>query len=98
MASRQSANTISLSGSDWYIYEDAAGDGEAKGLYSAAVPAPGWIPALVPGNIQADLEAAHELKPLWYGAGDPRLADVAQKDWWVSSRLRSASHVAWQTY
>ena len=82
MVSRQSANTISLSGSDWYIHEDAAGDGEAKGLYSASVPAPGWIPAHVPGNIQADLEAAHELQPLWYGAGDPRLADVAQKDWW----------------
>ena len=22
------------------------------------------------------------LKPLWYGAGDPRLQDVARKDWW----------------
>ena len=36
----------------------------------------------MPGNIQADLEAAHLLKPLWYGAGDPRLYEVARKDWW----------------
>ena len=36
----------------------------------------------MPGNIQADLESAHQLRPLWYGAGDPRLAEVAQKDWW----------------
>ncbi len=40
------------------------------------------IPAHVPGNIQADVERAHLLKPLWYGVGDPRLADIATKDWW----------------
>ena len=75
-------NTISLSGSDWFIREDADGDGEAHALGAADLGNAGWIPATVPGNIQADLEAAHELKPLWYGAGDPRLADAAQKDWW----------------
>ena len=82
MDSMQRPNTLSLSGSDWYIREDATGTGEAEGLQTADVPARGWNPATVPGNIQADLEAAHELKPLWYGAGDPRLAEVAQKDWW----------------
>ena len=41
-----------------------------------------WIPAKVPGNIQADLEAAHVLNPLWYGTGDSRLFDVCLKDWW----------------
>ncbi len=75
-------NTLSLSGADWYIHEDAEGKGEALGMHSKDVPGGGWIPATVPGNIQADLEAAHELKPLWYGAGDPRLADAAKKDWW----------------
>ncbi|MDE2638034.1 MAG: hypothetical protein OXI30_16840 [Chloroflexota bacterium] len=82
MVSKQRLKTLSLSGNDWYIREDAARKGEAEALHSADVPADGWIPATVPGNIQADLEAAHELKPLWYGAGDPRLAEVAQKDWW----------------
>ena len=82
MAGRQSEDRLSLSGADWYIQADAAGAGEAEGLPSANVPAEGWIPATAPGNIQSDLEAAHELNPLWYGAGDPRLADVAQKDWW----------------
>lgn len=82
MVIKQRPNTFSLSGSDWYIREDEPGTGVAEGLHSAAVPSLGWIPATVPGNIQADLEAAHELMPLWYGAGDPRLAEVAKKDWW----------------
>ena len=60
---------LPLSGSDWWIH-------------AAAAPNETQIPAQVPGNIQADLERAHLLKPLWYGAGDPRLADVAKKDWW----------------
>ena len=82
MAKGKSPKTIPLSGSDWYIHEDAGGTGIENQLYAADVPASGWIPASVPGNIQADLEAAHQLRPLWYGAGDPRLAEVAQKDWW----------------
>ena len=60
--------TFPLSGSDWLIQ---AADTDASP-----------IPAQVPGNIQADLERAHLLKPLWYGVGDPRLAEVASKDWW----------------
>ena len=94
MANRQSVETICLSGSDWYIHEDAAGDGEAAGLHLADVPAQGWIPARVPGNVQSDLEAAHELKPLWYGAGDPRLADVAQKDWWYQRDIEVPDNLA----
>ena len=35
MAIRQSVETISLSGSDWHIHEDAAGDGESAGLHAA---------------------------------------------------------------
>ena len=85
-------NTISLSGSDWYIHAGAGG--EANALRSAEVPGSGWIPATVPGNIQADLEAAHQLKPLWYGAGDPRLADVAQKDWWYRRDFDLPVHLA----
>lgn len=81
-ANKHAVATLSLSGSDWYIHEDAAGDGLARGFPLADAAGPGWIPARVPGNIQSDLEAAHELKPLWYGAGDTRLAEVAQKDWW----------------
>lgn len=82
MARGLPSQTLSLSGSDWFIREDESGSGERDRLFLADVAAPGWIPARVPGNIQADLEAAHHLKPLWYGAGDPRLADVAKKDWW----------------
>ncbi len=93
MTSRQPPNTLSLSGADWFIREDAALNGGAEGLHSADVPADGWIPATVPGNIQADLEAAHQLQPLWYGAGDPRLAEVAKKDWWY--RLDFETPAAW---
>src|ERR1700731_4697179 len=45
--------TFPLSGSDWLI--------------KAANTDASQIPAQVPGNIQADLERAHLLKPLWFG-------------------------------
>ena len=77
-----SSATLCLSGSDWRIHEDLDGKGADRGLPAADCSAAGWIPATVPGNIQADLEAAHLLRPLWYGAGDPRLYDVARKNWW----------------
>lgn len=76
------AETLSLSGTDWWIRADADGKGAEQKWFSAAAPAEGWIPAQVPGNIQADLEAAHQLRPLWYGGIDPNLYEVARKDWW----------------
>ncbi len=83
-AARQAEDiaNIRLSGTDWRIHEDTDGEGAARGMPEADLALPGWIPATVPGNIQADLEAAHQLKPLWYGAGDERLYEVARKDWW----------------
>jgi beta-mannosidase len=74
--------TLSLSGGRWWIHDDADGTGAQHGMPEADVAAPGWISATVPGNIQADLEAAHRLKPLWCGLGDPGLHEVARKDWW----------------
>jgi len=71
-----------LSGTDWWIHDDPDGKGAERGMPEADASSPEWIAASVPGNIQADLEAAHLLKPLWYGAGDPRLQEVARKDWW----------------
>jgi beta-mannosidase len=73
---------LCLSGADWRIHDDADGKGDQRGMPLADPAAADWIPATVPGNIQADLEAAHQLKPLWYGAGDPRMDDVPKKDWW----------------
>ena len=78
----EASATIQLSGTDWRIHEDAKGNGAEQRLFAADPASPDWIPATVPGNIQADLEAAHLLKPLWYGAGDSRLKEVAYKDWW----------------
>ncbi|MBB6670117.1 glycoside hydrolase family 2 protein [Cohnella nanjingensis] len=57
----------SLNGTDWTL--------ECVG---GAFPT---IPATVPGNIQADLENARCLKPLWYGMGDERIWEVARHDW-----------------
>jgi len=75
-------STGSLGGSGWWIHEDAAGTGAANRLFLAGVPAEGWIPAEVPGNIQSDLENAHRLRPMSYGATAPELYEVARKDWW----------------
>ncbi len=78
----EAKDELRLSGTNWWIHEDADGQGVEHGMPKAHVMAPGWIPATVPGNIQADLEAAHRLKPLWYGLGDARLHEVAERDWW----------------
>ena len=82
MTDHNSTQTLCLSGTDWFIHEDTAGNGAENKLFSADTDAPGWVPAVVPGNVQSDLEAAHLIGPIWYGAGDPRLAAVAAKDWW----------------
>lgn len=66
---------ISLSGNDWQL---VAADNVA-GFPADSLD---WIPAAVPGNVQSDLETAHYLKPLWYGAGDSRLIEVMQRSWW----------------
>ncbi|MGC9342996.1 MAG: glycosyl hydrolase 2 galactose-binding domain-containing protein, partial [Bacteroidales bacterium] len=68
------AQDILLSGSDWQI-KDIPND-------TTRVFCNDWIPAIVPGNIQADLEASEYLKPLWYGEGDSCLHAVAWRDWW----------------
>jgi beta-mannosidase len=63
-----------LSGTNWWIHEEVGGGGEQRGMSEAEVASPGWIPATVPGNIQADLEAARLIPPFWFESQDPRLA------------------------
>ena len=58
--------SLSLSGTDWRIQEDVSGKGVDERLFEAAPASSGWIPATVPGNVQADLEAAHLLEPPSY--------------------------------
>ena len=74
------SNVFSLNGSDWFIHPDGTNSGVLDKLYSPPTSDEGWVPARVPGNIQADLEAAHILKPLWYGIGDCRMEEVPRKD------------------
>lgn len=69
-----------LSGQDWFICKDSDGDISCTDQ---------WIPATVPGNIQADLESAHRLKPLWYGMGDPALVNVARTNWIYSKEFNA---------
>src|SRR4051812_32791149 len=77
-----SNETLLLSGSDWLIRAAATDEETPANLKRSDEEASRWIPSVVPGNVQADLERNHVLQPLWYGAGDPRLADVAKTDWW----------------
>ena len=77
-----SPNALSLAGSEWWLHEDAAATGVSNKFFQSSATAAGWIPAQVPGNVQDDLEKAHQLRPIFYGATDPNLYEVAQKDWW----------------
>jgi beta-mannosidase len=81
-AGPESANFLPLSGADWWIHDDPTGSGQTNRDFEARVPAAGWIRVQVPGNIQADVERAHKLRPIWYGATDPNLYEIARKDWW----------------
>lgn len=81
-----SETPLSLGGSDWWLQEDAAGVGIKKRYFETSVT--GWIPAQVPGNVQDDLERAHKLRPIFYGATDPNLYEVAQRDWWYRKDFR----------
>lgn len=60
--------TLKLSGNDWKIKDVPNKDGKLL--------CNDWIPAIVPGNIQADLEVSRYLKPLWYGEGEPRMHEL----------------------
>jgi beta-mannosidase len=75
-------NSISLAGSDWRIVADYEAKGVEKKWFDAAITSPGWIPSHVPGNIQADVEAAHIVGPFWYGGVDTKVSDIARRDWW----------------
>ena len=78
---QESSDVLSLSVGGWFIRPVESGTGAAEIFSISSASERNWIPAVVPGNIQADLEAAHLLKPLWYGAGDPLLAQAAQAEW-----------------
>lgn len=52
----------------------------AKEIDGLPLP-PGGIPALIPGNVQADLERALIIRPHRYGLGDPRWHDIARVGW-----------------
>ena len=93
-ADRSVSNILSLSGNDWRIHDDPDATGMERGLPLADIASTNWIAAQVPGNIQSDLETAHQLKPLWYGDGDSRLCDVARKDWWYRKDFVVPSHFA----
>lgn len=76
------ADVLPLSGNDWRIHAEDGEQTDRAAWATADTTAEGWVPARVPGNIQADLEAARLLTPHWYGAGDDRIWDVAEHAWW----------------
>ena len=74
--------TLSLNG-DWLIHEDQ----DNIGYEAISKVQDSFIASAVPGNIQADLESAQMLNPLWYGKGDTRLYGVATKNWWYKKEF-----------
>jgi beta-mannosidase len=78
----EARDSFSLSGTDWKIHDDPLSQGIDLKFFNAGLTAPGWISAQVPGNVQADVEAAHLVGPLWYGAVNTNVYEIARKDWW----------------
>lgn len=74
--------SFSLAGSDWKLRADPQGRGAEETFFTADPATADWIRAKVPGNVQSDVEAAHLIKPLWYGPVNPAVYEIARKDWW----------------
>jgi len=75
------SHTFCLSGNDWSLSPVITDIQKDLCFYKKFISDNWNIPATVPGNIQADIESALLLTPLWYGAGDPLMAQVTQSDW-----------------
>ena len=71
-----------LSGDDWRIVPAARGTKRERVFME-----PSWIPAKVPGNIQADVENAKLIRPIWYGPLDEEMTKLALKDWWYQKEF-----------
>lgn len=78
----------SLSGKGWAIHPENGPARAPEAWATANLVTAGWTPARVPGNIQADLESAHRLTPLWYGKGDDRIWEVPRTGWWYRKDLK----------
>lgn len=80
---------MNLSGKDWRLWPVQAGTGREDALKD-----PKWIPASVPGNVQADVESAKLIKPIWYGPLDENMTNLALSDWWYSKEFEISENDA----
>lgn len=82
--------SISLNGQNWSLY------GAKRGTPLSALSNENgqWIPACVPGNVQADVERAKLIKPIWFGPLDDDLTNLALKDWWYYKEIEITESLA----
>lgn len=75
-------NRVDISGGDWKLVPALPGTAREQVFAN-----PSWIPAKVPGNVQADVENAKLIKPIWYGPLDENMTRLALQDWWYQKEF-----------
>ena len=79
LAQNEPDREILLSGRDWQFREGPVPVGNA---IPAELAGGEWMPAEVPGNVQADLDDLEKLGAWTYGATDPRVYQPEKQNWW----------------
>jgi len=79
LAQKETDRQILLSGKDWQFREGPVPVGNAIPTDLAGGE---WMPAEVPGNVQADLDDLEKLGAWTYGATDPRVYQPEKQNWW----------------
>ncbi len=78
---RQGLPTLSLD-SEWRLQHFADGIGANSGVYRAEHDDADWLPATVPGQVQADLHAAGVIPDPFFGLNYEQCLWVEEQEWW----------------
>ena len=70
------------------VRDYAPGEGLAAGAASAGMPAEGWVPVTVPGDVHTALMAAGRIEDPFYDRNEDLCAWMEEREWWY--RLRFA--------
>jgi len=86
--------SICLSGDDWKIASFEPGKGIHNRAFAEGFPMENAVTAIIPGNVQWDLERTEKIPPIYYGLNRKQVDWVAGKEWWYRKNFTVPS--AWK--
>jgi beta-mannosidase len=82
---------IDLNGNEWSLGQAPAGADPERARWEELEQVAEWLPATVPGNVQADLVAAGRLKDPNLGLEAGPLRQAGEQSWWLVRRFALSS-------